>query len=344
MRYAVQGMEEGGQRLEPAGTRAGRLAEPQFVEQPHRPAAQQTVRQDVGRGGQAGGAERQGVPTRARAAAQCLQGRVVAAGEDRAARRAAAGEQVDPGDRVGVVVIGGRDAGHQVVEVVGALGVDQHPGRLDRLEPQRRRQDDAGEAHAARRRVEQRRVLADGLDAAVGGEEFQGRYVAAEGARDVVVLSVDVRTDRAADRDVPRTGRHGHEPAEGQQYLHQPVQGDARVAQDGPAGDVDRVDPVQARHVQHRPAGVLRRVPVRPSQAPRDAAASPAVPDGRHGLLVGARADQPGGGGGGAAPPREGCERGAGRGVGDGVGRHGGDRNALCSALILKHPPAPRNG
>ncbi|GAA0656132.1 hypothetical protein GCM10009535_38810 [Streptomyces thermocarboxydovorans] len=72
-------------------------------------------------------------------------------------------------------------------------------------------------------------------------------------------------------------------------------------------------------HVQHGTARVLRRVPVGPTQAPGDPPAGPAAPDGRRGLLVRPRADQPGGGGSGAAPPRD----------GNGLGEHGGDRIAL---------------
>lgn len=243
---------------------------------------------------------------------------MVAAGEHRAARRRAACQQIDPGHRVPVVVVGGRQACHEVVEIPRAFRVDGHQRGLHRLELERGRQDHAGQAHAAGGRVEQRRASSDGTDLAVSGEEFQRQDVTGERARHVVVLAVDVGPDGAADRHIAGAGRHRNEPAEREQHLHQPVQGDTRVAGHGAAVGVDRVDAVQAGHVEHRAPGVLRRVPVRPPQAPRDASASPAAPDGGRRLLVRPGADQAGCGGGGAAPSRD----------GDGVGRHVGDRSA----------------
>ena len=270
---------------------------------------------------------------------------MVAAGEDRAAGRGAAGQQVDPGDRVAVAVVGGRQPGHQVVEVRRPLGVDRHQRGLDRLEPDRRGEDHAGQAHAAGGGVEQGRAGDHRADLAVGGEQFEGQHVPREGARDVVVLAVDVGADRPADRDVAGAGGDRHEPAERQQHLHQPVQGDARVAQHGAAGGVDRVDTVQARHVEHGPARVLRRVPVRPSQAPGDAAAGPAVPDGCRGLLVRPRADQPGRGGSGAAPTGDG---GVVRPVTSGAESVSADMSVTvspqCERLVREHGIPPRNG
>ncbi len=243
---------------------------------------------------------------------------MVAAREYRAPGGRAARQQVDPRDRVAVVVVAGDQACQQVVEVPRALGVDRHQRGFHRLEPDRRRQDHTGQAHAAGGRVEQGGAAADHADVAVGGEELQRQHVPGEGARDVVVLAVDVGPDRAADGDMAGAGRHRYEPAERQQHLHQSVQGDPRVAQHGAAGDVDGVDSVQARHVEHGAARVLRRVPVRPSQAPRDAPAGPPAPDGGRGLLVRPWTDQTGGGGSGAAPSRD----------GGGLGRHVGDRSA----------------
>jgi hypothetical protein len=213
-------------------------------------------------------------------------------------------------------VVGGGQAGHQVVEVAGALGVDPHQRGLHRLEPHGRGEDHPGQAHPAGGGVEQIGAARDDPDPAVGRQQLQGDHVPRERARDVVVLAVDVGADRPADGDVARAGGDRHEPAERQQQAHQRVQGDARVAEHGAALDVDGVDAVQARHVEHGPARVLRGVAVRPAQAPGDAAAGPAVPDGGDRLRVAARADQTGGGGGGAAPS----------GDGNGVGRHGGDR------------------
>lgn len=243
---------------------------------------------------------------------------MVAAREHRAAGGPAPGQQVDPGDRVAVAVVGVGEAGHQVVEVARAFGVDAHQRGLDRQQPDRRGEDHPGQAHAARRRLEQRRARHHRTDLPVGGEQFQGQHMAGEGTGDVVVLAVDVGADRPADGHIAGAGRDRHEPAERQQHLHQPVQGDARVAQHGAAVGVDRVHPVQARHVEHGTARVLRRVPVGPSQPSRDAPARAALPDREGGLLVRPRADQPGGGGSGAAPPRD----------GNGVGRHDGDRIA----------------
>lgn len=260
----------------------------------------------------------------ARTGGQRVQRGVVAAGEHRAAGRPPAREEVDPGDRVAVAVVGGGQPGHQVVQVAGPLGVDRHQCRFDRLEPQRRGEDHAGQPHAPRRRVEQGRARGDGADPAVGGEQLQREHVPREGPRHVVVLAVDVRADRPADRHIAGAGRHRHEPAERQQHLHQPVQGDARVAQHGAARDVDGVHAVQGRHVEHGAPGVLRRVPVRPAEPPGDAAPGPAVPDGDGRLLVRPRPDEERRGGRRAAPAGDGAPV----GVGNGVGRHGGDRIA----------------
>lgn len=271
---------------------------------------------------------------RARSRPAARPGGVVAAGEDRPAGGGTPREQVDPGDRVAVPVVAGGQPGHQVVEVRGAFGVHAHQGRLHRLQLQGRGEDHPGQSHAAGRGVEQVGAGAHGLHGAVGGEQLHRQHVAGEGAGAVVVLAVDVRADRAADRDVAGAGGHRHEPAERQQDLHQPVQGDPGAAQHGAAVGVDRVHAVQAGHVEHGTARVLRGVAVRPSQPPRDAAARPARADGGHGLLVRPRADQTGDGGGGAAPP----------GDGSGLGRHVGDRIADLRAISRETYRSTRNG
>lgn len=242
---------------------------------------------------------------------------MVAAGQDGAAGPRAAGEQVDPGDRVAVAVVVGGQPGHQVVEVGGPFGVDAHQRGLHGQQLDRRGEHDAGQPHAAGRRPEQLRLVLGGDEAgaAVRRQQLDGAYVAGERPRQMVVLAVDVRADGPADRDVPGPGADGDEPAERQQDLHQPVQAHPGVADHQAVDGVDLVDPVQARHVEDGAAGVLRGVAVGPAEPAGDGAAAPAVPDRLGGLLVGARAEHMRGGGRGAAP------------AGDGGGQGGGSRH-----------------
>ena len=96
----------------------------------------------------------------------------------------------------------------RLLEAVGAVGVGATHGDAERLDAERRLDHHARQAHSAERRVEQ-------LGVAVGREREQlaGRRaqrqrgdVPGEASVAVVVLAVDVARDRAAERDVARTG------------------------------------------------------------------------------------------------------------------------------------------
>ena len=95
--------------------------------------------------------------------------------EDRSTEIRTLGEAVDPGDGVSIVGVTFEHAIHAVVDVDGALGVDDHLRGLDRLELECRLGDDAGETHAARRRPEHLRVVvgADREHAALGVTSFR---------------------------------------------------------------------------------------------------------------------------------------------------------------------------
>lgn len=265
------------------------------------------------------------------AAGQRLQRGVVPPGEDGAPGRRAARQQVDPGHRVAVAVVGGGERGQQRVEVGQPFGVHGHQRRLHRKQLERRAQHDPCQAHAARGRVEQ--VCAGGEDPhlAVGRQQLHGAHVPGEGAGDVVVLAVDVRADRPAHRHIAGPGGDRHEPAQRQQHLHQPVQADPRLAGHRSGAGVDLAHPVQARGVQDGAARVLRRVAVRPAQAARDAAARPAPAHDRHGLLHGAGVRDRRAGGGCPAPAGEepcGAEGRRGLRGQRRLNGHGGDRIA----------------
>lgn len=264
-------------------------------------------------GRQVGRVEAQRGATGARG--QRVQRGVVAPRQDRAARPGAPGQQVDPRHRVAVAVVRRRQSRHQVVQVRRPFRVHRHQGRLYGVELELGREDHPGQAHSARRRPEEFVGGLQRADLAVRRQQVERADMARERARAVMVLAVDVRADRAADRDVPRPGRHRHEPAQRQQDFHQAVQADARLADHHARLGVDRADVVEAGHVQDGAARVLRRVAVRPAQAPCDGPARPAREDRGHRLLVRTRADQPGGRRGGAAPAGHG-----GGGVAAGMG------------------------
>ncbi|EFE81574.1 predicted protein [Streptomyces albidoflavus] len=236
----------------------------------------------------------------------------------------APGQQVDAGARVGVAEVGVAEPRHQVVQVGGAGRAGQQQGGGHRLELESGGEDHAGQAEPAGGRVEERRTPVHDVHRAVGGEEFEGEQVAGEGAGAVVVGSVQVGADRAAHRDPLRPRWHRHEPAQRQHQFGQPVQGDPGVAQDGAAGRVDGVHPVERGHVEDVAPGVAGGVPGGPAPAPGDGAPMPAVADGLGRLLVAARSQQARGGGGAAAPAGE---------RNGGVDSHARDRIARISAV-----------
>jgi hypothetical protein len=139
---------------------------------------------------------------------------VVAARQHRPTEIPAAGEAVDPGDGVAIVVIAFEHASHAVVDVVGALRVAHDVRGLDRLELQPGVGDDTGETHAAARRPERVGV---GVGMERGGT-VRGRDHAhlldEVGERTVPELAVDVGGDGPADGDVAGAGDDHREPTE----------------------------------------------------------------------------------------------------------------------------------
>ena len=121
----------------------------------------------------------------------------------------AAGDQVDPRDRVAVQVIVGDHPFEQRVEVRHPLVDHQDVLRLDRDQIEGGPQDETGEAHPADRRPPQVGIgrRRDHADAPVGQQHLDLADVGPERAVDVVALAVDVAGDRTPDRDESRTRR-----------------------------------------------------------------------------------------------------------------------------------------
>src|SRR5690242_18833009 len=116
---------------------------------------------------------------------------VIAAHEDATGEVAAGGNAVDPGDGVFAGRLLGE--GEELVEAVELVAVVVNFARDDGAQADLRPGDEAGETHAADGGGEPVGVLDGAADeaAAVGADEFEAQYVAAEGARNVVVLAVD---------------------------------------------------------------------------------------------------------------------------------------------------------
>ena len=97
-----------------------------------------------------------------------------------------------------------------------------------------------------------------------------------EAAGAVVVLSVDVATDRAADGYLAGSGQY-RDPQSGRQgRSHQLIQADSAVDVDHACPGVDRVNPIQCGHVDDQSAAVLGVVAVGAAQSARDDPAMPA--------------------------------------------------------------------
>src|SRR4051794_7801904 len=128
--HTVERVEEDVERLEAPALLPRRAAVVELVEGAHRGGVEEAAgdagRDPEGPAGGVGGAAVAGTGLR--------RVRVVAADED-GAPEAAALEAVDPRDRVAVARVLPLHAVHDVVEVAGALRVDQHAVALDAGEP-----------------------------------------------------------------------------------------------------------------------------------------------------------------------------------------------------------------
>ena len=189
---------------------------------------------------------------------------VIPTGEDAAAQPLALSQTVDPGDRIPVVLILGRHQLHHCVQIRAAIGVLADTRGGDREHPKRRAGDHARQAHSPKRGLEQVGVLrgSDRDYVATCQHHLERQHVVPDGTVAVVVLSVDVVGDGAADSDVPRSGRHGKEPAPWNARAKDPINGLPR--HHGHRAGL-RIQPDQAPHgghVQDGPAGVLGHVAV----------------------------------------------------------------------------------
>ncbi len=219
-------------------------------------------------------------PERERLAA-VLRGQVrqpgeITAGDHRPAQAGAAGQAIQPGHGVAVLIVGVRQVGHGVVDVGCPHRVDPHSRCLDLGQLDASTQDDPGQAHSAGGRPEEPGFARrrDATHAAVRQQQVEPRDMPCEAARQVMVLAMHVRGDGAADRHLTSTWRHRHEPAMRQPRDHKLLQADARFAGHQAADGVQVADPVQSGRHDHHAAIVLRGVVVTAAKAPGDHAPS----------------------------------------------------------------------
>jgi hypothetical protein len=130
--------------------------------------------------------------------------------------------------------------------------------------PELRPHNEAGEAKAAHRGLEQR--LARGTDdaLAIGPGELETGDVPPEGARAVMVLAVNVVGDGAADRYPAGTGHDREKPAARHDEIEDLRQGDPRLASEQAAGLVQCDEPIQPPNVQQYAPIVEATVAVAP--------------------------------------------------------------------------------
>jgi len=156
-----------------------------------------------------------------------------------------------------------------------ALHLEQ--GAADPPQPQRGRQDDAGQAHPAGSGQERSPVTAGGqpVQAALAVQQLDLLDPAGDAAVAVLVLAVDVRGDGPADGQVPGPRQYRQQEPQRDQLSQQRREGHRRPDPDG-AGHGVRLDQLRSGWQQHAAARVLCRVPVTapaaPGQHPRAAA------------------------------------------------------------------------
>ena len=188
----------------------------------------------------------------------------------------APGQAVRPGHRVAVTRGRARPARPSSRRCQRCARCRPGPARCrPRLQLDRGPHDEPGQAHAARRRPEQRGIGLSGHRAqlAVGQQDVERPHVPGEAARHVVVLAVDVGGDRAADGHLPGAGRNRHEPAGRQPRDHELLQADAGLAGHQAGRRVQVDDPVQPGGRDHHAAIALGRVVVAAAEAAGDHAA-----------------------------------------------------------------------
>lgn len=116
-------MEEGGDPLQLPGPHDRGAAVAELVQERRRSPAEQPFGDEGGGGWQARTEGERRAPGVSR---ERVQGHVLPTGDDSAARRLPAGQEVDPGSRVRSAVAAGGEAGQRPVQVRRPCGVDRH--------------------------------------------------------------------------------------------------------------------------------------------------------------------------------------------------------------------------
>ncbi len=206
------------------------------------------------------------------AAGEARGGEPVAPQQHPAPQVPAPGQGVDPGDRVGVLVVGVVEPVEGLLEVGGPVDVHGEVGALDALELQAHPLHDAGEAHAPQRRPEELGVLgaADGDPLAAREHQAQLEDVAGGGAGDVVVLPVDVAGDQPAEGHLGGPRDHRGEQAPRHQEADEGVEAQPRLHLDLGGVLVELEDAVEAAGEHRAPVAGEGGVAVAAPEAPGD--------------------------------------------------------------------------
>jgi hypothetical protein len=261
-------MKEGGDGLQATHLVLWSLAEPQLVERLDRHPLQEAARNEVRHAEERSPGELVGLGPFL--LIELGQGRVVPSGQHGAAHRRTPCEEIDPCDRVAVGVVTRLHACHQVVKIAGPLGIHADRGGLHGDQLQGDLADHTREPHATGCSPEDVTPLLathrQHLPVRRGKDERA--HVRGEPPVDVVVLAVDVASERSTHRDVPRPRGHRHEPSERQDRLDQLIEAHPRLENDHPRRRIEGAKTPQPRHVEDRATGVEGRVPVAAPESP----------------------------------------------------------------------------
>ena len=176
---------------------------------------------------------------------------------------APSGQAVDPSHRVPVLGVGLGHPGHASVQVRGPLGIHEHPRCLDRHEPQGRVGDDSGEAHAARGRPKELRLLFRAtFQPRRWCRQLETLDVRADCPVPMVVLAMDIAGDCSTYRDISRTGSHWDEETLGHDHTQQGVERAAGVDFDATFDVIQLHDAVECGAVDDSAAGTLGGIAV----------------------------------------------------------------------------------
>ena len=145
---------------------------------------------------------------------QLLGRGVLAAHHDASPHRIPLGEAVNPCHRIGPTA-GSFEAVHDFIEIGRPDGFLENVGGLDLPQPESGGKDDPAQPHAAHRHLEEFSILRRraGNHRAVVAHYIHRKDVLAEGAIDMVILSVHIGGDGTAHRDQLSPRRDRQEPA-----------------------------------------------------------------------------------------------------------------------------------